>query len=533
MRGGIAVYDLLIRGARVVDGTGAPEITADVAVVGDRVVAVGTGLSHEAERVLEAAGLHLAPGFIDAHTHSDLALLADPRAASKTHQGVTTEVIGNCGSSAGPVASSAAADLQAELALLGLELNWRSLGDYLARLRQTGAAVNVVPLVGHNTVRAAAMGLEPGRPTPAQQAAMERLVETAMDEGARGLSSGLYYPPGFFADTDEVVGLATVAARHGGVYASHIRSESDAVVAAVEEAIEVGVRAGLPVEIAHVKVSGYRNWDQIDRVIETLDRARHRGAEVGCDQYPYAASSTWLAAMLPYWAQTGTGAQIATRLAQPDVRARLHQDQADDPAGWENRSGVRDAAQILVVSCHARPEAVGRTLADLAQEEGTAPLEAACDLLVACQGQVGCVWFSQQPAVVRRLLQLPMVAIGSDASAVAPDGILGRQATHPRAYGTFARVLSHYVRTEPTLSLPEAIRRMTSLPAGRFGLVDRGVIRPGAWADLVVLDAAQVSDEATFTEPHRFPRGITHVIVNGCPVIDQGRHTGARPGRIL
>lgn len=527
------MYDLLIRGAQVVDGTGTPGLVADVAVVGDRIVAMGTDLGHQAERVLDGVGLHLAPGFIDAHTHSDLSLLADPRAASKVHQGVTTEVIGNCGSSAGPVAGCVAAELQAELALLDLELTWHSFGDYLARLGQAGTAVNVVPLVGHNTVRAAVMGLEPGHPTPAQQAAMEHQVETAMAEGARGLSTGLYYPPGYFADTDEVVGLATVAARYGGFYASHIRSESDAVVAAVEETIAVGARAGLPVEIAHVKVSGYRNWDQVDRVIEALAGARRQGVEVGCDQYPYAASSTWLAAMLPYWAQTGTGAQIAARLAQPDVRRRLHQDQAEDPAGWENRSGVRAADQILVVNCHARPQAVGRTLAELAQDAGVDALEAACDLLVASLGQVGCVWFSQSEDIVRRFLQLPLVAIGSDASAVAPDGVLGRQATHPRAYGTFARVLARYVRAEHTLALPEAIRRMTSLPAGRFGLTDRGAIRPGAWADLVLFDAALVNDEATFTDPHRYPRGITHVVVNGCLVIDQGRHTGARPGRIL
>ncbi len=527
------MYDLLIQGARIVDGLGGPPYRADIATSKDRIAAIGPPPQAQAARVIDATGLCAAPGFIDAHTHSDLPLLADPLAQSKVRQGVTTEVIGNCGSSCAPLTGDALAGVRRNAELLELDVGWRSFGAYLERLSATGTAVNVVPQVGHNTVRAAVMGAGDEQPDTDQLSAMERCVEQAMDEGARGLSTGLYYPPGAYARTPEVVALARVAARRGGFYTSHIRSESDGLLDAVQEAAEIGRQAQLPVEIAHVKASGYRNWDKADALVDLLEQTRTQGVQLICDQYPYHASSTWLASMLPYWAQSGGGAGIAARLRDPACRRQLHQDLEANRAAWENRSGVRDGTGIMISSCPARPELQGQTVAALAASAGGSELDAVLDLLIETQCQVSCVWFSQSEEVVKRLMRLPFVAIGSDAGALSPHGLLGRRQSHPRSYGTFARVLGRYCRQDGVLSLADAVRKMTSLPATHMGLRDRGAIRVGAMADLVLFDADRVLDQATFDAPHQYATGISWVLCNGQPVIQAGEHTGALPGRVL
>jgi N-acyl-D-amino-acid deacylase len=390
-----------------------------------------------------------------------------------------------------------------------------------------------VPLLGHNTVRGAVIGYDDVQPTPEQQAEMERVVEEAMEQGARGISTGLYYPPGYYAKTEEVIGLARAAARHGGIYASHVRSESDLVLEAVAEAIEIGEKANIQVEIAHLKLESYRNWHNIDRLVALLDDTQARGLRVGCDQYPYIACSTWLAAMLPYWAQAGGSKAVAERLRDPEVRVELRRDWEENRAEWDNRTGIRNWTDLVVSDCPNRPNLVGKSIYEIAEAEGKDPLEAAFGLIVISEGLAACVWFTQREENVQTLMRHPLVVVGSDGSSLKPEGVLGQSKVHPRSYGTFPRVLGHYVREERVLSLEEAVKKMTSIAADRFGLTDRGVIREGAWADLVLFDADTVIDKATFTEPHQYPVGIPYVVVNGQVVIDQDVYTGALPGRVL
>jgi N-acyl-D-amino-acid deacylase len=527
------MLDILIQNSLVVDGTGKPVFKADVGIAEGRIAVVARGVEQEAMRTIQAPGLHLAPGFIDPHTHSDFTLLADPRAESKIRQGVTTEIIGNCGFSPAPLAGAAVKEAQAEARSVGVNITWASMAEYLERLRNPGTAVNVVPLVGHNTVRGSVLGFDDGQPTTEQQVEMERLVAEAIEQGARGLSIGLFYAPGFFAHTEEVIGLAQVAAHRGGVLASHIRNESDRLLEAVAEAIEIAEQAEIRVEIAHLKLEGYRNWEGVDRLLALLEDAYSRGVRVGCDQYPYVASATWLAAILPYWAQTGGAMVIAERVSDPEVRNRIRKDREENRAEWDNRSGVRDWGDVLVTDCAPRPDVLGKSIAEIADAEGKDPLEVVFDLMVISEGQAAGVFFDQLEDNVRILMHHPLVVVGSDGNATASHGVLGRRKPHPRSYGTFPRVLGRYVREERVFSLEEAVKKMTSVTAERFGLTERGVIHEGAWADLVLFDFQTVNDRATFTNPQQYPVGIPYVVVNGVIVIDQGQHTGALSGQVL
>lgn len=527
------MLDILIKNGSVLDGLGKPAFKADVGVAEGRIVTLAGEIKPEAARILDATGLHVAPGFIDPHTHSDFPLLVDPNAQSKIRQGVTTEVVGNCGYSPAPLAGAAMEEMGDKADEMDVDVTWRSMGEYLDRLRKPGTALNVVPLVGHNTVRGAVIGYDDVQPTPEQQAQMERLVEEAMAEGARGLSSGLFYPPGYYAGIDEVIGLAKVVARYDGVYASHIRSETDLVLEAIAETIEIGEKAGIQVEISHLKLEGYRNWQNIDRLVSHLDDVQARGLPVGYDQYPYIACNTWLAGMMPYWAQAGGWKAVAERLRDPQVRASLQQDMEQNRAEWENRSGVREWTDIQISVCPDYPEFLGKNVAEIAQQQGRDPLDAAFELIVITGGLASAICFTQLEENVQILMQHPLVAVGSDGSSLKPEGVLGQRKVHPRNYGTFPRVLGRYVREKGVLSLEEAIRKMTSLSAERFGLTDRGVVRPGAFADLVLFDAERVGDRATFADPHQYPDGIHYVLVNGTIVLDGGQHSGALPGRVL
>jgi N-acyl-D-amino-acid deacylase len=527
------MLDILIKNGTVVDGTGAAPFGADVGIAGGRIAVMAKGVSQEAARTIDARHLHVAPGFIDPHSHSDFPLLADPRAQSKIRQGVTTEVIGNCGYTPAPLKGAAIEEVSDKAKTFGLDITWRTMGEYLERLSNPGTALNVVPLVGHNAVRGSVVGFGDVRPTPDQQAEMERMVEEAMEQGARGLSTGLYYPPGYYARTEEVIGLARAAARHGGIYASHIRSESDLLLAAIEEAIEIGQAADIAVEIAHVKLEGYRNWQNIDRLLALLDDVQARGLRVGCDQYPYVACNTWLAGILPYWAQAGGYRAVAERLRNPDIRAQLRQDWDENRADWDNRSGVRDWTEVVVSDSWNRLDLLGRSIAEIAEEQGKDPLETCFDLIVTSEGLISCVWFTQREDIVQALMRHPLVVVGSDGSSLNPEGMPGQRKVHPRNFGTFARVLGRYVREEQVLSLEEAVKKMTSVTAERFGLTGRGVVREGAWADLTLFDAQTVVDTATFAGPHQYPEGIPYVLVNGKLVLDQGEHTGELPGRLL
>jgi N-acyl-D-amino-acid deacylase len=528
------VLDLKIEGATVVDGTGAPGGRADVGIRDDLITAVGDLSREHAGSVLNAAGRVLAPGFIDMHSHSDWRLWANRRAESKVRQGVTTEVVGNCGFSPAPAASEFLDELRGFALYLppGMDFAWRSVGDYLRAFDAEGTALNVIQLVGHGTLRIAAMGFARRAPDAGELRRMQSLLAAAMEDGAWGLSTGLIYPPGSFADTAEIVALAKVAARARGFYASHIRGEGATLLDAVGEAIAVGRQARIPVQVSHVKAAGRPHWGKVAAALALLDAARADGLDVMADVYPYTASSTTLRALLPDQALEGGVAAMLARLADPAERARIRREieapttgqSLVDRVGWEN---------VLIAACERRKEAEGRRLTEVAAARGLDPIDAALELIVDEGGKGYMILFQLDEADLRRALVDPHVMIGSDGSALAPYGPLGAGRPHPRSYGTFPRVLGEYAREQRLLPLAQAIHKMTGLPARRLDLRDRGLVAPGRRADLVVFDPRTVEDRATYEAPHRYPAGIEHVIVNGRFVVKDGEHTGSLPGRVL
>ncbi|HUS78428.1 MAG TPA: D-aminoacylase [Patescibacteria group bacterium] len=519
-------FDLLIEKGRVIDGAGNPWFKADVGVVGDRIEAIGSLSNADASRRINAGGHVVAPGFIDIHSHSDYSLLMDPRVESKVRQGVTTEVVGNCGSSAAPMNASVKEYRERFMrASLGddFELDWVSMGDYIDRVNRQGASFNVAPLVGQGTVRQNVMGYEDREPTASELAEMKGLVAEALDDGAWGLSTGLIYTPSVYAKTDEVVELAKVVSSYGGIYFSHIRGEAETLLKAVEEAIEIGERANVPVQIAHFKASGQPTWGKSVDSLRLVGEGRRRGVDVTFDQYPYIASSTGLSAYMPRWALEGGSDRLLERLKDPETRKRIK----GDPSVLD-----RDWGAIMIASAKNNTQYEGLRLPEMAERQGKELMEAIFDLLLMEDSQVSIVSFAMDEGDVRRIMQSPYGMVGSDGRAVAPRGILGQGKPHPRFYGTFPRVIGHYVR-EGVLSLQEAVRKMTSAPAQKLGLRDRGILREGFKADIAVFDPDNVKDEATFVDPHRFASGIPYVIVNGTVVVDGGEHTGALPGGAL
>jgi N-acyl-D-amino-acid deacylase len=525
------VLDLLIRGGRVADGTGNPWWPGDVGVRGEGIVEVGDLRGAAARRTLDAAGAMVAPGFIDLHTHADFTLPRYPRAAAMVRQGVTTQLVGNCGFSPFPVVEARLDLLRAYAAFVdaGLSWEWRDAAGYAAAIERLPLACNVALQVGHGAVRIAVMGFDDRAPSGAELDAMRRLVAEAFEQGVFALSTGLIYVPGSYAQTDELVALAEVAARYGGFYSSHVRGEGDTLIPAIEEALEVGRRAGLPVQLSHHKASGRRNWGRVEQTLAMLDRARAAGQDVLADQYPYTAGSTTLAATVPAWAMQGGLDALLARLADPPTRQRIRAEMAGGgaPGGREF-----EPEAIMISAVPPGPDAgyEGMMLAEIAAARGEDPVDAALGLLERHRGAVQMVVFSMSEDDVRRVMRHPAVAIASDGWTLAPQAG-GRP--HPRSYGTYARVLGRYVREEGVLRLEDAIRKMTSLPAQRLGRRDLGLIRPGCVADLVVFDPDRVADVATFQQPHRFCAGVSHVVVNGQVVIEDGRDTGARAGRVL
>jgi N-acyl-D-amino-acid deacylase len=524
------MLDLLIKGGTVVDGTGAPGRRADVAIAGDRIEAVDVLPDAGAARVIDATGHVVAPGFVDMHSHADFVLPGLPTADSKVHQGFTLEVVGNCGASPAPLTAARRQDVidTSGLTVPPLRWDWTSFRSYLDGLTRQGLSINVAPLVGHGTVRLLVMGPGDARPTADQLRAMETEVRRAMDEGAFGLSTGLIYAPGVFADTDEIVGLARAAGEARGFYASHIRGEGETLLPAIAEAILVGRRAAIPVEISHLKATGRENWPKMAQAIELIEAARADGLDVTADMYPYPAGSTGLTALLPPWAHAGGREPLLARLSDPTDRARLLA-ALNGPglarnAGWDG---------IVISGCPARTEYEGQTVARIAAGLGRPPGEAVLEILRQARADADMILFSMSEENVALGLRRPWVMIGSDGEGRAAHGPYGAGKPHPRNYGTCPRVLGHYVRDQGLLPLPEAIRKMTSLPAAKLGLRDRGRLERGAVADVVVFDPATVADTATFAEPHRYPRGIPWVLVNGEPVIAAGQHSGSRPGRVL
>ena len=532
-------YDLLIVHGKILDGTGSPWFEGSVAIKDGKIADIGRLGNVAAKRVIDAAGLMVTPGFIDLHSHSDYTLLVDGTAQSKIRQGVTAEIVGEA-ASAGPILEPAAADFDNGTAPLtqkdGLKRDWTTLGEYFARAERQGISVNVASYVGAGQVRLDVMGNVNRAPTSAELARMEGLVEQSMREGAIGLASGLIYAPNMFAKSDELIALARVAARFGGLYTTHIRGESANSVQALSEAIEIAEKAGLPGHILHFKSNGRANWGRMPELVKLIQAARDRGVDITADQYPYLAGMTSLAQCLPPKYLEGTADQVVARLNHPNARAEIREAIDKGLPGWDNNE-VKDCGGwhgVLLAGCR-RPENKkyeGKRLDEVARLRGQDPVDALCDLLIAEHATPMAVYFSMGDADVELAMQQPWVGIGSDGAAVNPSmEFMGRP--HPRFYGTFPRVLGLYVREKHVLTLPDAVRKMTSLPAQIIGLKDRGLLRPGMAADIVLFDAQTVRDRATFEDPSQYPAGIPYVIVNGVVVIDKGEHTGAKPGRVL
>ena len=531
-----APYDLLLRGGWIVDGTGNPRYRGNVALRGDRIAAVGALPGARARDTLDVSGLVIAPGFIDMLGQSETSVLIDNRVVSKVTQGITTEVTGEGGSVA-PLTDALVAGDSAYLKRYNLDVDWRDLAGYFARLERTGSAVNVATFVGATQVRRAVIGDDDRAPTDAELARMVALVDTAMQQGALGLSTSLIYSPAIYATTDELVALAREARRHGGIYATHIRNEGERIEQALDEAFRVGREADIPIEIWHLKVAGRPSWGRMPRVLAKLDSARGAGLDVTADQYPYIASATSLGAVIPPWAHNGGTDSMLARLRDP-ARRRAVRDSIVAAGGGRGENmfrGTGGADGIMVASVYSdslRP-LQGRRVGEIARARGTDPLETLFDLLVADNGRVGAIYFSMNEDDLRAAMVKDWVAVNTDYDGVAPDGPFGDIRPHPRSYGAFTRILGRYVRELQLLTLEQAVRKMTSLAAQRVGLVERGLVRPGMYADLTVFDPATVIDMATFENPHQPSKGIVHVFVNGRATLRDGALTAERPGRGL
>jgi len=515
------MYDLVFKNARILDGTGAPWFLADVAVKDGFIAKVGK-VSGDAARVVESTGKYLAPGFIDAHSHSDQALVANPTADSKVMQGVTLEVIGQCGSSGAPRGTKLYKG--AEEALDEVDSpTWTDMASYVDLLERNGVSLNVAPLVGHGTIRRQVMGSERRAPDEREMALMKDLVAQAMEQGAFGMSTGLIYVPGTYATTGEVIELARVVSKYGGLYFTHIRNEGDRLLEALEEAIRIGFEADLPVQISHFKAMGQKNWGKVKEAAGLVEEARKRGVDITADQYPYIASSTGLGSSLPSAVWAGGREKALARFTDPEGRKEVLE-ALKKRENWGN----------LVIASLSDPDDqrfIGKSIKEVGEIQGISPEEACLGLLARNRGVVQIVNFAMSEEDVRTVMSYPWVMAGSDARALNVKTAKGQP--HPRSYGTFARILGKYVREIGLLRLEEAVRKMTSLPAMRLGLQDRGILREGMRADLVLFDAETIIDKATFEKPHQYAEGVLWVLVNGVPVVEEKCHTGKRPGMVL
>ena len=525
-------YDIVLRGGLLVDGTGAPWCKADVAIVGDRIKAVGLVDAGSAMRDIDASGLIVSPGFIDIHSHSDQLLLEDGAALSKIYQGVTTEVLGE-GSSAGPFRGTIPADSKTTS-----QPRFATLGKYFDAIDKSGTAVNVASYVGMDNVWRSVMGTSFDRPSPDQFAEMQELIDEAMRDGALGLSSMLAMPPGSLAKTDDIVKLCEVVARHGGIYSTHNRHEGVEVVAAVQEAIDIAERAGLPVDIIHLKIADQQLWGKMNELVERIDAARARGVNVQANVYPYTRGNNNLSSIVPPWAHEGGSEKMLERLREPEARKRIIRDiQAGIPGWYNHYSAVGGDWSRMLISGQGPYEGLtmDRVLALKGKPTATSEesLNILLDLLIEQSGSIPTVYEHHTEADMVLALSQPWCSIGSDGSAYAINGPLRRGNPHPRNFGTFPRALGLYVRERKLLRLEEAIHKMTWLNAAKVGLVDRGIVVPGAYADLAIFSAAKIIDKSTYTDPFQYSQGIEWLIVNGQVVMDQGQPTKARPGRAL
>ena len=528
-------YDLLIRNGTIVDGSGAPGFKADLAVNGDRIVRIGDLSRATATRVIDAAGLVVAPGFIDLLGQSETYLLIDPRAMSKVMQGVTTEITGE-GESIAPINERQIKEQEGFLRRFNLSIDWRTLDEYFKRLEKQRSGVNVGTFVGATQVREYVIGYEDREPSKAELEQMKKLVARAMRDGALGLSSSLQYVPARFAKTSELIELAKVARQYGGIYATHQRSEANTIDASLDEVFEIARKAGIRVEIWHLKTAYKKNWGRMPHVLERIKQARASSIDVNADIYPYIAGSTSLSASLPPWALEGGTEKMLSRLRDPATRQRLKKEISEESNSWENiylgSSGPDGVLVSSVVNRELEP-LQGKRISEIAILEKKDPLDALFDFILADEGQTGAIYFMMSEADMRAAMQSPFVTFCTDSGARATDGPLAGSKSHPRGWGTYPRILGKYVREEKLLSLETAIHKMTGGPAARVNLRERGLLREGMFADVTIFNPATVIDRATFESPNQYPVGIDYVLVNGQLSVDKGQRTPALAGRVL
>lgn len=527
-------YDVVIRGGTVYDGSGGAPYVGDVAVKGDKIVAIGTVDGRGAKEV-DAKGLAVAPGFINMLSWSTDSLVQDGRSQGDIHQGVTLEVFGE-GWSMGPFTPQMKADYEKRQGDIRYPVSWTTLGEYLTFLQKRGISPNVASFVGATTVRIHELGEKDIDPTPEQLDRMRALVRQAMNEGALGVGSSLIYAPANYAETPELIALATESAKCGGMYISHIRNESDDLLGAIDELIEIAKQSGGPAEIYHLKEAGAGNWGKLPAVIERVEAARKAGTRITADMYTYTAGATGLDAAMPLWVQDGGLEAWIARLKDPAIRARVIAEMKQPGKGWENlrlQTGGDDKVLLLAFKNPALKPLTGKTLAEVAKMRGKSPEETAIDLVIEDGSRVGTAYFLMDEQNVAKQTAIPWVAFGSDAESQAPEGVFLKSATHPRAYGNFARLLGKYVRDEKTTTLQDAVRRLTSFPATNLGLKGRGSLKAGYFADIVVFDPRTIADRATYDKPQVYATGMRDVFVNGVQVLKDGEHTGATPGRAV
>lgn len=530
-----APFDILIEHGRIIDGTGSPWFAGDIGIRDGRIAAIGILSAAAATRRIDAQRRVVAPGFIDMLGQSEMTILVNPHLPSKIFQGITTEITGE-GGSAAPITDAMAKADQISYDHLQITPDWRSLSDYFARLEKQGIGINVATYIGATQVRRLVIGEDDRRPSEDELERMKALVREAMDQGAVGVSTSLQYAPAMYATTEELIALAGEAAKSGGVYATHMRSEGNGVMAALDEAIRIGREASIPVEIWHLKAAGKSNWGRMPEIVAKIEEARKNGVDIAANTYAYTAWFNSMSAFVPPWAHDGGDDKMIERLKDPEARRRIIKDMETPSSDWDNEWQEipgPEAVLISVVQNESLHPLQGKTLAEVAKLRGQKPIDALLDVLAEDHAYTSCAVFGMSQGDVTLALRQPWVSIDNDSKGTAPDGLLGREHPHPRAYGTFPQILRKYVREEHVLTLEDAIRKFTSLPAARMRFADRGVLKQGMWADVVVFDPDQVRDLSTFEKPNQLAAGMDYVLVNGVPVIDSGKPTDALPGRVL
>jgi dihydroorotase/N-acyl-D-amino-acid deacylase len=531
----VTPYDLVIRNGHVIDGTGSPWYAADVGIRAGKIAAIGRLTDAPARRTIDARGMVVAPGFIDMLGQSELTILVNPHLPSKIFQGITTEITGE-GSSIAPLNDDIVKADHVTWEHYGVQPTWRTFRDYFARLGKQGIGINLASYVGATQVRRMVLGDDDRAPGPEELEQMKALVRDAMREGAVGLSTSLQYAPAPYAKTEELIALAGEAAKLGGTYASHIRDEGDAIIPALEEAFRIGRQANIPVEIWHLKAAGKSNWGRMSEIVAHIEAARKEGLDVAADTYGYTAAFNTFSAVIPPWAHDGGDQKMIERLKDPAMRARIRQDMETPSSQWNNEWQQVKGPESFVVSAVQNPKLIplqGKSIAEIARLWNKDPVDTVFDILIEDEAFTMVGMFIMDEPDVALALRQPWVSICNDSQGSALDGVLGREHPHPRAFGTFPRILRKYVREEKLLTLEDAIRKFTSLPAGRMRFADRGVLKAGMWADVVVFDPETVRDLATFDQPNQLSEGMRFVLVNGVPVIEEGKMTNALPGKVL